>query len=82
MTDLISRRRALALSVACFAGAFCAAAMAQQADDGEGAPQQDRDPVTGKVCRPMCAEDMSPCDPPIMKARDGRCASPSAGFVG
>ena len=40
------------------------------------------DPVTGKVCRPMCAEDMSPCDPPVMKAREGRCSSPSAGFVG
>lgn len=85
MTDLFSRRRALALSAACLAGAFCGVAVAQQADDSEGAPQSEReqvDPVTGKVCRPMCAEDMSPCDPPVMKARDGRCSSPSAGFVG
>ena len=40
------------------------------------------DPVTGRVCRPLCAEDMSPCDPPTMKAREGRCSSPTAGFVG
>ena len=60
------------------------AAWAQQRGD-EREPAQDAgqvDPVTGKVCRPMCAEDMSPCDPPIMKAREGRCSSPSAGFVG
>lgn len=63
---------------------FVGAAGAQQRMD-EREPPQDAsqvDPETGKVCRRMCAEDMSPCDPPTMKAREGRCSSPSAGFVG
>jgi len=57
---------------------------AQQRND-EAETQSDGrqiDPVTGRVCRPLCAEDMSPCDPPTMKAREGRCSSPTAGFVG
>ena len=31
------------------------------------------------VCRPMCAFDMTPCDPPEFKRADGRCSSPVIG---
>ena len=29
-------------------------------------------------CTPLCANDTSPCDPPQMKASDGRCSNPVA----
>ncbi len=31
------------------------------------------------VCQPMCAFDVTPCDPPEYKRTDGRCASPVVG---
>lgn len=31
------------------------------------------------LCRPICAFDVTPCDPPEYKRADGRCASPVAG---
>jgi len=83
--ELASRRKLLALVAAGAALAIGGVATAQTAEERhDGAQREDRniDPVTGKICQPMCAEDMSPCDPPIMKAREGRCSSPSAGFVG
>jgi hypothetical protein len=38
------------------------------------------EPYAGR-CRPMCAEDATPCDSPQQKAADGRCSSPTAGSV-
>ena len=80
-----SRRKLLATCAAGAAAVFAGGAFAQQDGDDRDNARPDGgqiDPVTGKVCRPMCAEDMSPCDPPVLKAREGRCSSPSAGFVG
>ncbi len=84
-TSAPTRRALLALSAAGAGLLFIRTANGQETDDRGNVPPADGgqiDPVTGKVCRPMCAEDMSPCDPPVMKAREGRCSSPSAGFVG
>lgn len=30
-------------------------------------------PSRGRVCRKMCANDFSPCDPIYFKTEDGRC---------
>jgi hypothetical protein len=30
--------------------------------------------VPAQVCRKMCPEDLSPCDPTYFKVADGRCA--------
>jgi len=81
----LSRRTLLASCAAGATVALAGGAFAQQGGEDRDNARPDGgqvDPVTGKVCRPMCAEDMSPCDPPAMKAREGRCSSPSAGFVG
>ena len=32
-------------------------------------------------CRPMCAQDTSPCDSPAQKAADGRCSNPTGGSL-
>jgi len=76
------RRGVLSATADCLL-ALSGSVFAQQAEEADAPTQgRDIDPVTGGVCRPWCAEDMSPCDPPTMKAREGRCSSPSAGFVG
>ena len=78
-------RRGLPLFAAVVLFAALAPPVSAQQRNEEAETQSDGrqiDPVTGRVCRPLCAEDMSPCDPPTMKAREGRCSSPTAGFVG
>ncbi len=80
-----TRRALLAIAMASLALALAGSAHAQDASDrDERSPPEERqvDPATGRVCRPLCAEDMSPCDPPAMKASEGRCSSPTAGMVG
>ena len=32
--------------------------------------------TTGRVCRQLCAADVTPCDPPEYKIADGRCQDP------
>ena len=33
----------------------------------------------GFYCRPMCPQDMTPCDPIQYKVTDGRCVAPGTG---
>jgi hypothetical protein len=82
---VLSRRGLFVAATGFVCVIFASAARAQRRADDSEAPLRDNrqvDPVSGQVCRPMCAEDLSPCDPPTMKAREGRCSSPTAGFVG
>lgn len=86
---LKSRRSFIVLSAAALgATVFAADALAQVYD--ERAPRRRRrrryvepdDEGPAEVyCRPMCAEDLSPCDSPTQKAADGRCSSPTAGAI-
>lgn len=75
------QRAAMVLGATTFAGE----AMAQVYYDERG--RRLRGPYSEPVgayagrCRPMCAEDATPCDTPQQKAADGRCSSPTAGSV-
>lgn len=35
--------------------------------------------IAAGACQPMCAFDVTPCDPPEYKRADGRCASALVG---
>ena len=74
-----SRRSFLTLSASALgAAAFAGEALAQVYYEERVVRRRRRAPL----CRPMCPQDMSPCDSPALKAADGRRSSPSAGFVG
>ena len=36
-------------------------------------------PAAGFYCRPLCPQDVTPCDPPEFKRADGRCVNPASG---
>lgn len=82
----VQTRRSFILQAAIVLGAaaFAGEALAQVYYDERGrrlrGPYSEPGPAAGR-CRPMCAEDSTPCDTPQQKAADGRCSTPTAGSV-
>ncbi|HMN72122.1 MAG TPA: hypothetical protein PKA55_09685 [Rhodoblastus sp.] len=83
----IESRRSFLVLAASALGAAALAGDASAQTYYEGRPVRRRrsvEPDDGPrrtYCRPMCAEDTTPCDSPAEKAVDGRCSSPTAGSV-
>ena len=72
---------AFVLGAATFAGEGLAQAYYDERGRRRPGPSSDAAGPSAGRCRPMCAEDATPCDTPQQKAADGRCVSPTAGSV-
>ena len=48
----------------------------EQTPAPRGAGRSGTGRTTGRLCRQLCAADVTPCDPPEYKIADGRCQDP------